>query len=62
MAERRAGAIRSGRFKPPDWVMIMRISWTSLFAAAGLALIVVLMVVQFGPSVLGAAAAVTDFG
>jgi hypothetical protein len=40
--------------------MIMRISWTSLFVAAALALIVLLMAVQFGPSVLGAA--VTDFG
>jgi hypothetical protein len=42
--------------------MNMRISWTSFLAAAALALLVLLMVVQFGPSVLGAAMAVTDFG
>jgi hypothetical protein len=42
--------------------MTMRISWTGLLAAAALAVIVLLMVVQFGPSVLGAAMAVTDFG
>ncbi len=42
--------------------MIMRISWTNLVLAAMLAIIVLLMVVQFGPSVLGAAVAVTDFG
>jgi hypothetical protein len=42
--------------------MIMRISWTDLFLVAVLAMIVLLMVVQFGPSVLGAAVAVTDFG
>jgi hypothetical protein len=42
--------------------MIMRISWTGLLAAAALALIALLMLVQFGPSVLGAAMAITDFG
>jgi hypothetical protein len=42
--------------------MIMRMTWTSFLAAAALALIVVLMAVQFAPSVLGAALAVTDFG
>jgi hypothetical protein len=42
--------------------MMMRISWTGFLAAAALALIVLLMVVQFAPSVLGAALAVTDFG
>jgi hypothetical protein len=59
---RYADAIRSGIFKPPDWMMMMRKSWTSLFAAAALAIIVLVMVVQFAPSVLGAAMAVTDFG
>jgi hypothetical protein len=42
--------------------MMMRKSWTSFVAAAALALIVFLMAVQFAPSVLGAALAVTDFG
>jgi hypothetical protein len=40
-------------FKPQDWMMTMRISRTSLFAAAALALIVLLMAMQFGPSVFG---------
>jgi hypothetical protein len=42
--------------------MIMRMSWSSLLAAAAVALIVLLMAAQFAPSVLGAAMAVTDFG
>jgi hypothetical protein len=42
--------------------MIMRMSWTSLFAAAALALIVLLLAVQFAPSALSAALAITDFG
>jgi hypothetical protein len=40
-------------FKPQDWMMTMRISRTSLFAAAALALIVLLIAMQFGPSVFG---------
>jgi hypothetical protein len=43
-------------------MMVMRIPWTSLLAAAALGLIVLLMAVQFAPSVLGAAMAITDFG
>jgi hypothetical protein len=42
--------------------MIMRMSWTSLFAAAVLVLIALVIAAQFAPSVLGAAMAVTDFG
>jgi hypothetical protein len=40
----------------------MRISWISFLAGALLTVVVVLMAAQFGPSVLGAAMAVTDFG
>ncbi|MDB5639831.1 MAG: hypothetical protein JWP51_4739 [Bradyrhizobium sp.] len=42
--------------------MIMRMSWTSLFAAAALGLIVILLAAQFAPFALGAALAITDFG
>jgi hypothetical protein len=43
--------------------MIMRIPWISLFAVAALALIVLLMAAQFGPSALGAGTLeVFDFG
>jgi hypothetical protein len=59
-AARRRNTIR--HLETSDRMMIMRKSWTSLFAAAALAIIVLVMVVQFAPSVLGAAMAVTDFG